>query len=56
MDITGTAYSNTIDEALEKRASLWENLSLLRLTIIIGLAIFLFSGLTKVNPKNTEKF
>jgi hypothetical protein len=52
MDITGTAYSDTIDEGLQSRASLWETLSQLRLIVIIGLVIYLILGLTKVNAKS----
>jgi len=47
MDITNTEFSNTIDNSLIARGQLWENLSLLRLTVIVVLAIFLLLGLTK---------
>lgn len=47
LDITSSEYSTTIDETLKNRAKLWENLSLLRLSIIMGLAVILFIGLSK---------
>ncbi len=49
MAITGTAFSETVDPSLTKRAQLWELLSLIRLLVSIVLSIVLFLGLTKVN-------
>ena len=46
-DIITTEYAATADEALIERAKLWENLSILRLLIMIGLAIYLYFGLIK---------
>lgn len=45
--ITGTPYSESIDDALIKRAKQWEALSLVRLSFLIILAITAFLGLTK---------
>lgn len=47
MEITGMAFSEAVDPALASRAALWENLSILRLFVLIILAIQLFLGLTK---------
>lgn len=52
IDITSTSYSTAIDEGLRSRASLWENLSLLRLLVLMILGITLFFGLTK--PEKIE--
>ncbi|MBX2920908.1 MAG: hypothetical protein KF746_01850 [Chitinophagaceae bacterium] len=45
--ITGTPYSEHIDDSLTKRAKQWEILSLVRLSFLIILAIAAFLGLTK---------
>ncbi|MFT3793788.1 hypothetical protein [Flavobacterium sp.] len=45
--LTTTAYSQTIDIGLVKRAKLWEMLSLVRLTVLIMLSLVLFLGMTK---------
>jgi hypothetical protein len=45
--ITSSAYSENIDSSLTKRASLWETLSLVRLSVLIVLSIVLFLGLTR---------
>ncbi len=47
IDIVETEYSARIDEQLVSRGSLWIKLSLVRLFVLIGLAIFLFLGLTQ---------
>lgn len=47
--ITSTVYAPTPDPALTARAKLWEQLSLVRLFVLIILAIVLFIGLTKAN-------
>lgn len=47
MEITGTAFSATIDPSLTDRANLWELLSIIRLFVLIVLAMVLFLGLTK---------
>lgn len=48
--ITGTEYSTTIDQTLVTRGAQWEKLSLLRLVIIVGLTVFLYLGMSKVEP------
>jgi hypothetical protein len=48
--ITTTAYTQTTDVVLTQRAAAWEILSLLRLVVLVGLSLFLFTGLTKGNP------
>lgn len=47
--ITGTPYSENIDEALARRASRWEALSLVRLAFLIILAIIGIAGLSRSN-------
>lgn len=47
ISISGTDFSNTIDEALVARASKWESLSLIRLAVIIAIAFLLLTGLSK---------
>ena len=47
--ITGTAFSETIDPSLTQRAGRWELLSLVRLSVLVGLAMVLFSGLTRLH-------
>ncbi|WP_199474285.1 hypothetical protein [Adhaeribacter pallidiroseus] len=54
MAITGTPFSETVDPSLIKRAQLWELLSLFRLAVLVGLAIYLFLGLTKVAAKESN--
>jgi hypothetical protein len=49
ISITTTAFSQTLDPALTKRAALWELLSIARLMVLVVLAIILFVGLTKSN-------
>jgi hypothetical protein len=49
--ITGTAFSGTIDPSLTQRANRWELLSLVRLTVLVGLAIVFFSGLTRLHVR-----
>jgi len=53
IEITGTAFSATIDPSLTNRANLWEILSFIRLFFLIILAMVLFLGLTKVNTMST---
>lgn len=48
--ITGTAYSETADADLTRRAGLWEILSLVRLAFLIVLGLILFTGLTRLGP------
>lgn len=48
IDLTGTPYSDTIDESLQSRGNLWVMLSLVRLLFLIVLAVQLLLGLTKV--------
>ncbi|MCG2617280.1 hypothetical protein LZZ85_23490 [Terrimonas sp. NA20] len=59
--ITGSAYSEHIDEVLTRKAALWEKLSLVRLSFLIMLAITLFMGLTIASsnirvPKNLPEY
>jgi hypothetical protein len=49
--ITGTAFSETVDPSLTQRAKLWELMSLVRLSVLVGLAIVLFLGLTRLHVK-----
>ena len=49
LSITSTAYSETIDAGLTRRAKTWEILSLVRLGVLFILSITLFMGLTKTN-------
>lgn len=49
ISITTNAFSESVDPALTKRASLWEALSLVRLGVLVVLAITLMIGLTKPN-------
>ncbi len=55
MEITGTAFSETIDASLTNRAKLWELFSIVRLLMLVVLAIVLFLGLTKVNAKTNSQ-
>jgi hypothetical protein len=45
--IITTPFSTTTDADLTKRASLWETLSLVRLSILLAMAVVLFLGLAK---------
>ena len=47
ISITGTTFQDTVDEALLKRSSMWETLSLVRLVFIAILAYILLDTLTK---------
>ncbi len=47
--ITGTAFSETIDPSLTRRAQLWELMSLVRLGVLVGLAMVLLLGLTRLH-------
>lgn len=47
LSITQTAFSDTVDVDLARRASLWETLSIVRLIVLLGLSIVLLLGLTK---------
>jgi hypothetical protein len=47
ISITTTPFSNTVDASLTQRAAQWELLSIVRLFVLIGLALYLFLGLTK---------
>jgi len=47
VSITRTAFSTTPDTNLTRRASLWETLSLVRLSVLVVLSIVLLLGLTK---------
>lgn len=47
IELTGTPYSDTIDESLQSRGSRWIALSLVRLAVLIVLAMILLLGLTK---------
>ena len=54
LEITGTPYSKIVDEALIKRAKLWEVLSIIRMFILIALSIIFFLGLTKPSLKQSS--
>lgn len=45
--ITQTPFAETVDSDLVRRGSTWELLSIIRMIIIYGLAVFLYLGLTK---------
>jgi uncharacterized membrane protein YhaH (DUF805 family) len=47
IDLTTTPYSDTFDESLQSRGSLWIALSLVRAGVLIVLAMVLLLGLTK---------
>jgi hypothetical protein len=47
ISVTGTAFSETVDADLTRRAGQWETLSLVRLIFLLGLAITLLTSLTK---------
>jgi hypothetical protein len=47
MSITGTAFTETIDSDLTKRAGQWEMFSQIRLVFLIGLALTVLMSLTK---------
>ena len=49
INITTSAFSPTPDPVLTRRARLWENLSLLRLAVMVVLALVFFTGLAKPN-------
>ena len=51
ISIISTPFSQSVDAALTQRASLWETLSLVRLFVLLGLALYLFEGLTKPGTK-----
>lgn len=53
--ITGTAFSETIDPSLTERAGQWELLSLVRLSVLVGLAMVLFLGLTRLHVRRAGK-
>lgn len=52
--ITGAVYNDTVDEALQKRGSLWTTLSLIRAFILSILVIILYWGLTKPEIANAS--
>ena len=54
IELTSTPFETTIEESLVKRAKLWETLSIVRLFIIMGAAIYLFLGLTKSETKTDD--
>ena len=47
--ITSTPFSATVDADLVQRAKMWETLSLVRLSVLVILSLFLFNGLTKAS-------
>lgn len=47
VSITTTPFATAADADLTRRASLWETLSLVRLTLLVAMAIVLLLGLTK---------
>ncbi len=52
--ITGTPFSENIDQSLIKRAKQWEMLSLIRLSFLVVLAIAAFLGLAKPGIQSSE--
>jgi hypothetical protein len=52
--ITTTPYADSIDLGLAARAERWENLSLIRLAVLVVLSLVLFFGLTKMDRTNKE--
>lgn len=50
--ITTTPFAENIDADLVKRSSLWEALSIVRLSILVILSVILSMGLTKAVAKN----
>ncbi len=52
--ITGTPFSDRIDDSLTRRAQQWESLSLVRLAVLIVLAIVAFLGLTKSGTRTSK--
>jgi hypothetical protein len=52
--ITTTTYGHSADAGLTARASLWEILSTVRLSILVILALVLFIGLTKSSQAQTN--
>lgn len=53
--ITGTAFSETVDPSLTQRANWWELMSLVRLSVLVGLATVLFLGLTRLHVSRTGR-
>jgi hypothetical protein len=51
LELTGTPYSDTVDQSLQSRGSRWIILSLIRAGLLIVLAITLLLGLTKESTK-----
>jgi hypothetical protein len=47
LSLTAAPYTDTLDEGLTRRASLWVNLSLARMVILFAAAVLLYMGLTK---------
>ena len=47
VEIIKTPYAEAVDAGLVARGQLWEQLSIVRLFVLIGLACFLLLGLTK---------
>lgn len=55
MAITNTAFANTVNADLTRRAKTWEILSLVRLAVLIGMAVFLLRGLTKDTSRRLSR-
>lgn len=51
MAIGATPFNETIDAGLQQRGRLWINLSLLRLTVLVILGVYLYIGLTRASEK-----
>lgn len=47
VSIISTPFSDVVDAGLTRRASLWESLSLVRLSVLVLLSVVLLLGLTK---------
>jgi hypothetical protein len=56
MEIVNTPFSTTIDASLTERAKLWQTLSIGRLIIIMGAAVYLLLGMAKseLRPKKSN--
>ncbi len=51
ISLTGTPYAETVDTDIQKRGSLWIDLSIIRMAFIVASAFVLLLGLTKSDKK-----
>jgi hypothetical protein len=54
LSIIQTPYQASVDAGLVARAGLWEELSLVRLAVLVVLAAILLMGLTRGNEKSVQ--